>query len=125
MPVCLSEARPGNLGRTICAETITIPEQVRGQDLFVVRIDDDTLAPGIRRGAYLGLDRADKRVRSGGIYGVLAPLEGLVVKRAVVDLEARMVVLHDAAKKQPPYRFPLEEFRQRVVGRVVWVFQDF
>ncbi len=36
-----------------------------------------------------------------------------------------MVVLTDARAKQPPYRLTPEEFRMRVVGRVVWVFQEF
>lgn len=125
LPVCLPEVRPGGLDRTICAERIAIPGCMPGKDLFVIRMEDDGLAPTIRRGAFLGLDRSDKRVRSGAIYGVMIPLEGLVVKRAVVDQEKRMVVLTDARAKQPPYRLTPEEFRMRVVGRVVWVFQEF
>ncbi len=125
LPVCLPEVRPGGLDRTICAERIAVPDCMPGKDLFVIRMEDDGLAPTIRRGAFLGLDRSDKRVRSGAIYGVMVPLEGLVIKRAVVDQEKRMVVLTDTRTKQPPYRLTPEEFRIRAVGRVVWVFQEF
>ncbi len=125
LPVCLPEAHPGGVGLTICAERIAVPGCMPGKDLFVIRMEDDGMAPTIRRGAFLGLDRSDKRVRSGAIYGIMVPLEGLVVKRVVVDQEKRLAVLTDTRTTQPPYRLTPEEFRMRVVGKVVWVFQEF
>jgi len=125
LPVCLAGIEPGGVLEVICAETMVIPEQFQDHNILVVRMDGDGLAPAIRRGSYVGLDRTKKIIRSGRIYGVMAPVEGLVIKRAVVDPETKMVVLSDEQKKQPPYRFTPEEFTSRLVGRVVWVFQEF
>lgn len=124
LPVCLTGIEPGGVLEVICAETMIVPEQFEGRNLLVVRVDGDGLAPAIRRGSYVGLDRTKKFVRSGRIYGVMAPVEGLVIKRAVVDPGTKMVVLSDEEKKQPPYRFTPEEFENRVVGQVAWVFQE-
>jgi len=125
LPVCLAESETGAVEDVINAESLVIPDQFRNRDLLVVRMDGDGLAPAIRRGAYVGLDRLVKRIRSGRIYGVMAPLEGLVIKRALLDPETKTVILSDEQKKQPPYRFTPEEFQRRVVGRVAWVFQEF
>jgi phage repressor protein C with HTH and peptisase S24 domain len=125
LPVCLAGIEPGDVRDVIRAEDMVVPGQFRDRDVLVVRVDGDGLAPAIRRGAYVGLDRTVKSIRSGGLYGVMVPVEGLVIKRAVVDPETRLVVLSDGQKKQPPYRFAPEEFRRRLVGRAVWVFQEF
>jgi len=125
LPVCLAEGQAGRIEDVIHSESLVVPEQFLNRDILVVRMDGDGLAPAIRRGAYVGLDRSVKRIRSGGIYGVMTPVEGLVLKRAATDPESRTVVLSDELKQQPPYRFSPEEFRRRVVGRVVWVFQEF
>ncbi len=125
LPVCLPGVESGCVLDVICSEDMAIPEPFWDKDLLVVRMDGDGMAPVIRRGAYVGLDRTRKGIRSGWMYGVMVPVEGLVIKRAMVDLETRRVILADGQDKQPPYCFAPEEFRRRVVGRVAWVFQEF
>ena len=125
LPVCPAGIEPGDLRDVIRAEGMVVPGQFRDRDVLVVRVDGDGLAPAIRRGAYVALDRTVKSIRAGRLYGVMVPVEGLVIKRAVVDPETRLVVLSDDQKRQPPYRFAPEEFRRRLVGRAVWVFQEF
>lgn len=125
LPVCLAETGPRGVWDVICAENMVVPCQFAAENLLVVRMDEDGLAPDIRRGAYVGLDRNEKAIRSGRLYGVMSPVEGLVIKRAVVDPRTRQVRLSDNRRDLPPYRFTAEEFARRAVGRVVWVFQEF
>ncbi len=104
LPVCLPEVRPGGLDRTICAERIAIPGCMPGKDLFVIRLEDDGLAPDHPP---RGLPRAGQIGQAGAFRSGLRghdPPRRACGQTGVVDQEMRMVVLTDARAKQPPYR---------------------
>jgi len=105
-------------------ETIPLLESLRRPNLLVVKMDNASMEPIIRRGAYVGLDSDDVRLRSGEIYGLDIPGEGLVIKRVVRDLEKqRLAILADNPTHQGQY-LPLDNPGVTPIGKAVWVIQD-
>ena len=105
-------------------ETIPLLESLSRPNLLVVKMDNASMEPIIRRGAYVGLDCDDVRLRSGEIYGLDIPGEGLVVKRVVRDLEKqRLAILADNPSHQGQY-LPLENPGLTPIGKAVWVIQE-
>jgi SOS-response transcriptional repressor LexA len=105
-------------------ESIPVPEPLIRANLLVVRMEGASMEPGIRRNAYVGIDCDDFRVRSGEIYALDMPGEGLVIRRAVRDLEKqRLLLLADNAAHQAQ-SLPLDNPGITIVGKAVWVIQD-
>ena len=105
-------------------ESIPLIESLARPHLLVVKMDNAGMEPIIRRGAYVGIDCEDVRMRSGEIYALDFPGEGLVIKRVVRDLEAkRLSLLADNPAHQPQH-LPLENPGVSPVGRAVWVIQE-
>ncbi len=105
-------------------ETIPLCDALARPNLLVVKMDNTAMEPAIRRGAYVGIDCDDVRIRSGEIHALDFPGEGLVVKRIVRDLEAkRLAVLADNPSHQPQH-LPLEDPGVTVLGKAVWVIQE-
>ncbi|MHC1789083.1 LexA family transcriptional regulator [Solidesulfovibrio sp.] len=105
-------------------ETIPLLESLHRSNLLVVKMDNVSMEPVIRRNAYVGIDCDDTRLRSGEIYALDIPGEGLVIKRVVRDLEKqRLAILADNPSHQGQY-LPLENPGVTPIGKAVWVIQE-
>lgn len=105
-------------------ESIPIFDSLQRPNLLVVKMDNATMEPVIRRGAYVGIDSDDARIRSGDIYALDFPGEGLVIKRVIRDLETkRLAILADNPAHQPQY-LPLDNPGVTSLGKAVWVIQE-
>lgn len=115
---------PDTPWREISTETLTVPEQFYRPSLLVVRMEESDMEPTIRRGAYVGIDRDRKVIRSGALYAVDMPVEGLVIKRILHDTEHARLILHSESQFHADQALPAESAIDRVLGRVAWVFQE-
>jgi hypothetical protein len=105
-------------------ETIPLFDSLRRPHLLVVKMDNASMEPTIRRTAYVGLNADDVRLRSGEIYALDVPGEGLVIKRVVRDLEKkRLGMIADNPAHQPLF-LPLDNPGVTAVGKAVWVIQE-
>ena len=105
-------------------ESIEISENLNRPALLVVRMEDAGMEPVIRRQAYVGLDRDDVTVRSGEIYALDIPGEGLVIKRVERDSAGGHLRLMSESPRHAERTLPLDGPGYVVIGRVVWVIQD-
>jgi hypothetical protein len=105
-------------------ESIPLLESLVLPNLLVVRMDNTGMEPVIRRNAYVGLDCNDTRLRSGEIYAMDIPGEGLVIKRVVRDLEKkRLTIVGDNPTHQAQH-LPLEHTGITPIGKAVWIIQE-
>ncbi len=102
---------------------LNIPQSFASPGLQVVRIDISSMEPYIRKGAFVGIDTAQRHVASGELYGVRLPYEGLVLKRAYIDTQNNQLVLRNENPAHPEVSLPLEGHETHIVGRVAWVLQ--
>ncbi|MEF3696557.1 LexA family transcriptional regulator [Desulfolutivibrio sp.] len=126
VPVCamtLPEDTEGGFVETP-VETITIADKFYRPSLLVVRMDEEHMEPLIRRGAYVGIDKDRKTIRSGGIYALDLPVEGMVVKRVNYDAENSKLILRAENPSHEDQQIPAEDGASRVIGRVAWVLQE-
>jgi hypothetical protein len=126
MPVTGMALPEGSEGpwQEITLETVTVPEPFYRPSLLVARMDESDMEPVIRRGAYVGIDKERKTIRSGAHYAIDMPVEGLVIKRILHDTENARLILHAENPTHADQTLPAEGATDRIVGRVVWVFQD-
>lgn len=110
--------------KPVGAGKLTIPKGFDRKSLLVVKMDGGGMEPLIRRGAYVGLDREQTTVLSGEVYGVLLPFEGLVVRRVYLEADKTRFVLRAENESHTDQYFSFEEYKDRIVGRVVWMMQD-
>ncbi|WP_029895356.1 LexA family transcriptional regulator [Desulfohalovibrio reitneri] len=103
---------------------LALPETFHKPSILVVRVDGSGMEPIIRRGAYLGLDAENKRVRSGEIYGLHVPHEGLVLKRVYFDADNNRFIMRSENAEHPEQTLEAAKAEERIVGRVVWVLQE-
>lgn len=106
------------------AETLAIPEQFHKPSLVIIRMDENDMEPVIRRGAYIGIDKERRTIRSGGLYALDMPMEGLVIKRVLHDAENSRLILRSESQTYEDQSIPADSAAERVIGRVVWVFQE-
>lgn len=105
-------------------ESLTISDKFYLPTLLVVKMDEDDMEPIIRRGAYVGIDKERKTIRSGGLYAIDIPVEGLVIKRVAYDSENARLVLRSENPSQEPQFLGIEEAANRIVGRIIWTLQE-
>ncbi len=126
LPVCamaLPEDSQDGWQETVI-ETITIPEQFHRPALLVVRMDENDMEPLIHRGAYVGIDKDRRTIRSGALYALDMPVEGLVIKRLLHDAENSRFVLRSDNPAHTDQMIAADSAVERVVGRVAWVLQE-
>lgn len=102
---------------------LSIPQSFSSAGLFVVRIDVASMEPHIHKGAFVGIDTAQRHVASGELYGVRLPYEGLVLKRAYIDTQNSRLVLRSENPAHPEVSLPLDGHESHIIGRVAWVLQ--
>ncbi len=105
-------------------ETIPLFDRLKRPNLIVVKMDSTSMEPLIRRDAYVGIDGDDTRLRSGEIYALDIPGEGLVIKRVVRDLELKRLTLLADNPAHQPQNFPLDNPGITPVGKAVWIIQE-
>ncbi|EFL53053.1 putative phage repressor [Solidesulfovibrio fructosivorans JJ]] len=105
-------------------ESIPLIESLSRPHLLVVKMDNAGMEPVIRHGAYVGIDCDDVRLRTGEIYALDFPGEGLVIKRVVRDLEAKRLSLLPDNPSHPAQHLPLETPGITPIGKAVWVIQE-
>lgn len=125
MPVCTMALPEGSEGtwQEQPVESLTIPEQFHRPGLLVVRMDENDMEPVIRRGAYVGIDKDRRTIRSGALYAVDLPMEGLVIKKILHDNENARLILRSENPDFTDQVLPAEGAAERIVGRVIWLIQ--
>lgn len=103
---------------------LAIPEAYYRATLLVVQMDGTSMEPLIKPKAFVGLDTDQKRILSGEVYGILAPHEGLILRRVFYDAESDRIILRTENSSHPEQSFPAEVKNDRLMGRVVWVLQE-
>lgn len=102
---------------------LNIPQSFACTGLYVVRTDAAGMEPHIRKGAFVGIDRAQRQVTSGEIYAIRLPYEGLVLKRAYLDSQNSRLILRSEDATHPELSLPLDGHDEYIVGRIIWVLQ--
>lgn len=105
-------------------ETIPLIDHLKRPNLLVVKMDGTSMEPLIRRGAYVGIDCDDTRFRSGEIYALDVPNEGLVIRRISRDLETKRLCLLPDNPSHQAQNLPLDNPGVKPVGKAVWVIQE-
>lgn len=102
---------------------LNIPQSYAEPGLLVIRVDSTGMEPNIRKGAYVGIDTKQQNISSGELYGVRLPYEGLVLKRAYIDMQNKTLTLRSENPAHPEVFLPLEGHEAHIVGRVSWILQ--
>ena len=89
-------------------------KQLRGQ----------AMEPLLREGAYIGVDMEDLAPVSGRTYALFAPLEGVVVRQVFLDGPQQGYVLRAQSPDYPETFLDAALLQRRMLGRVVWTFQE-
>ena len=119
--------RPNGDGRIPHLEPagkLALPSSFVGQDTLVLRMHSNDMAPTVQQGAYFGVVTTEIQAVSGGVFVLKEEHVGLLVRRVFLDCSSalRYVLRPDDAKFPESILLP-EEFAERIVGRVCWVFQ--
>lgn len=101
-----------------------VPEEYDSEGLLVVKMESTNMQPLIKRGALVGLDRTSTKLISGEIYGISLPYEGLVIRRLYPEVDKGLLVLASDSESHADKSVALEEYAQRVVGRMAWSLQQ-
>ena len=102
---------------------LAIPQSFSGNTVQVVRVDSSAMEPLVRKGAYVGMDSAQKNIVSGELYGVNVPFEGIALKRIFLDAENDRFILRSENPAHPEQYLPVEKRNEAIIGRVIWVLQ--
>ena len=99
-----------------------MPEYIK-EDLRVFRVTGDSMAPTIKRGAYVGVTPISNfQLTEGQIYLCYQPPFGLLVKRVRPASTHSVMLLSDNPDYQP-IEIELGECEKIVLGEVRWVMQ--
>lgn len=114
-----ADAEPGQKG----IGKLSIPLSLSGPSIQVVKVETGSMEPLINKGAYVGIDTAQKNVVSGEVYAIYAPFEGLSLKRVFLDAENQRLIMRSENPSHPEQYAPLDKRAERIMGRVIWVIQ--
>jgi phage repressor protein C with HTH and peptisase S24 domain len=103
-------------------EDLSIPESFHRPELVVVRVDSAGMEPLILRGAFVGIDTAQRQHPDGELCAVHFPHQGLLLRR--VYYQDGQFVLRAEDKEHADLHVPAAEMAERTQGRVVWVIQN-
>jgi phage repressor protein C with HTH and peptisase S24 domain len=103
-------------------EDLSIPESYHRPELTVLRVDSAAMEPVILRGAFVGVDMAQRQHPDGDLCAVHFPHQGLLIRR--VFYQDGQFVLRAVDKGHADLHVPAAEMAARTLGRVVWVMQN-
>lgn len=106
----------------LAIEDLSIPESFHRPELTVVRVDSAGMEPLILRGAFVGIDTAQRQHPDGELCAVHFPHQGLLIRR--VYYQDGQFVLRAEDKEHADQHVPAAEMAGRTLGRVVWVIQN-
>lgn len=104
-------------------EDLSIPESFHRPELLVLRVDSAGMEPLIVRGAFVGIDTAQRQHPDGELCAVHFPHQGLLIRR--VYYQDGQFILRAEDKTHADLHVPADEMAARTLGRVVWVIQSF
>ncbi|WP_243359041.1 LexA family transcriptional regulator [Fundidesulfovibrio terrae] len=105
-------------------EMLAIPEPFACSSLTVFKMEHQNMEPIIRRGAYFGVNKEQKQLRSGEIFAVAVPNEGMVVRRLFNDFENNRVILRSENTAYKEESLGSTTIIGNIIGRVWWVLQE-
>ena len=103
---------------------LALPSNFVGPDTLVLRLHSNDMAPTMQQGAYLGVNTADARPLSGGVFVLRDEHVGLLVRRIFLDYGSKSFVLRPDNDKCPASMAPAGELADRIIGRVSWIIQE-
>ena len=103
-------------------EDLSIPETFFRSELQVLRVDSAGMEPLIMRGAFVGVDLAQRQHPDGDLCAVHFPHQGLLIRR--VYFQDGQFVLRAEDKAHADLHVPAAEMAARTLGRVIWVIQS-
>jgi Predicted transcriptional regulator len=109
---------PGEDG--VVTGKLAIPQSFYTSSLVVFRLDGTDMEPLIRKGAFLGVDTAQKRVVSGELYALGMCYGNVAVRRLFLGNDGRDAVLRAENPHHPETPMNMEALANAVIGRVVW-----
>ena len=121
--------------RPYVVERIALGPELIDQDQFVLRMDDRSMEPRIRQGAYLIVDPHQKTLPEkspspepaglqGRIFAVEVPGEGLVARITQVETPAHRVLLSSLCDNGQVRILPRTMAQKLVKGRVIRIAQS-
>ena len=103
---------------------ISIMPEYMKPDLRVFKVSGDSMAPTIKKGAYVGVTPLqDIFLKEGQIYLCYNPPFGVVVKRVRPAAGNSILLLSDNPAYEP-VSVSLDEYQKVVLGEVRWVMQS-
>ncbi|MBQ4132533.1 MAG: helix-turn-helix domain-containing protein [Desulfovibrionaceae bacterium] len=104
---------------------LSIPQSFFAPGIQVFKVDTAGMEPLVCKGAYIGIDTNQKNVVSGEIFAVHIPFEGISLKRVFLDGDNQRLVLKAENQKHPDQYISLDKHKDRIVGNLTWVMQEF
>jgi phage repressor protein C with HTH and peptisase S24 domain len=103
-------------------EDLSISETFFRPELVVLKVDSAGMEPLIRRGAFVGVDAAQRQHPDGELCAVHFPHQGVLLRR--VYCQDGQFVLKAEEKEHADLHVPAAEMAARTLGRVIWVMQS-
>lgn len=103
---------------------LSLPRTFVRPSLLVLRLRGQAMEPQLREGAYIGLDVQDLAPVSGRMYAFFAPLEGLVIRQLFLDGTQSGYILRAQSPDYPETPLDAALLQRRLLGRVIWSFQE-
>lgn len=94
-----------------------------GQSLRAVWVDDSAMEPVIKQDSYVGLNTEDKLPTDGQIFGLVLPLEGVRIRRILLNSGSATAVIAAENPDVPRQKVSQATLQELLLGRVVWVMR--
>jgi transcriptional regulator with XRE-family HTH domain len=106
-------------------DTIFLPQKFLKPSIVPIQIAGRSMEPILLNGAFVGVDKTERKVVSGEVYAVYLPYEGTVVKRLYMSTDH--VILKSDNPSFPELSIPIDKIDPDnfILGRVKWVLQEF
>lgn len=104
---------------------MVLPSALVQAGMVVLEVEDEAMAPGIRKGCCVGIQQRWKHFASGDVFALTMPLEGTFLRRAYLKSDQGNVALKTDDGQCPPLSLTREAFTRSALGRMVWMLQRF
>ena len=104
---------------------LSIPQSFFASGIQVFKVDTAGMEPLVYKGAYVGIDTGQQNIVSGEIFAIHIPFEGISLKRVFLAGDNQRLVLKAENQKHPDQYVSLDKHKDRVIGSLAWVMQEF
>lgn len=122
--VGLRPVRIGDQECTPCSELYpgqsSFLQQFAAQSLSIIVMQDASMEPEIPRDSHVGINRDDRKLVNGALYGVKLPYEGFTVRR-ILTVGNRKATLRAANSSIPAISLAHSKLESIIHGRAVWL----